>query len=116
MRPSKPPAVPGGPSAPPLGSPPPPQLCSAELELLNVLKAELQRIAGERHLPSGFILSEMALMGIARERPSTNEALYALPGVNQSFMDNHAARFLNVLWGICAARGLELDAPRRARG
>jgi ATP-dependent DNA helicase RecQ len=74
-----------------------PDLTATEMGLLAALKAKRLEIARARKQPPFVIFHDSVLVGIARARPRTPEALHSVPGVGPVKLARFGAIFLDVV-------------------
>ena len=67
--------------------------------VLAALKAWRSTTAKAQGVPAYVIAKDATLHAIAATRPTTPDALAALPGVGPAFMERHAAAVLDLLDG-----------------
>jgi ATP-dependent DNA helicase RecQ len=97
---------------------PPPQgaaralLAEDDEGLFSALKALRRRLAQAQDVPAYVVFPDRTLIEMAARRPTTLDALAAIPGVGAKKLETYGRAFLDVLGGGAAAP--ELHPARRA--
>ncbi|MEM6422664.1 MAG: RQC domain-containing protein, partial [Pseudomonadota bacterium] len=76
------------------------ELAEADAPLFEALREERRRLAAEAGVPPYIIFNDRTLIAMARERPSTPEAMMALPGVGRAKLQRFGEDFLGVIRSI----------------
>lgn len=92
---------------------------SYERGLFDELRGIRAELAREANLPAYIILSDSALVELARYLPQDTDELRAISGFGEVKIERYGSTFLNAVREYCGSRGLKslihLKAPKRQR-
>jgi ATP-dependent DNA helicase RecQ len=77
--------------------------------LFDVLRKLRREIADDRNVPPFLLFSDATLRDMARQRPSTPNALLRVRGVGERKLEDLGPRFLQMIASYCISHGLTLD-------
>jgi ATP-dependent DNA helicase RecQ len=87
-------------------------------QLFDVLRQLRRNEATERGVPTYIVFSDATLRDMARQRPSTLEALLRVKGIGQKKLADFGQQFVECIANYCSEHGLAMDAepeqPARA--
>jgi ATP-dependent DNA helicase RecQ len=77
--------------------------------LFEALRTLRYEIAAENHVPAYLVFGDKTLRELARQRPSTFDALLNVKGVGEKKRGQYGQAFLTALKDYCQAHNLEMD-------
>ncbi len=77
--------------------------------LFEALRDLRYTIAAENHVPAYIVFGDKTLRELARQRPSTFEALLDVKGIGEKKRQQYGQSFLTLLTDYCKSHGLRMD-------